>query len=240
MGNSQSKDRYSVAGHFKPEDIANYYGDKFYLQGTDFWKKQDKTITRMLNGFTYIHEKDINFSRTILERQINVYHLGKNRCAEFGAGIGRVTKNLLANYFDEIDLIDPVKEFLDYADNDFGDRVKLHLHPIGAQNWKADEDYDCFWFQWTLMYLTNNDCVSLLKDCKFNLKLNGKIFVKENGYPNGANKSLAYWNPQDHSFIRSHESYLEIFNKAGLMIIEDLIEPDWYDDLPPLYTFVLC
>lgn len=239
MGIFWSKDPYAEEGLFKPEDVAKYYGDTFYFTGADFWRKQEKTNSGMLDGYTYTHDADIKFSQAVLERQIKGHNLGNQRCAEFGAGIGRVTKNLLIQNFKEIDLIDPVKEFLEVAQKDFGDSVILHLHPIGAQDWKAVDKYDCFWIQWTLMYLTDDDTVKLLKDCKSHLKRYGKIFVKENGFPNDDDKSLAYWNPDDHSFARSHESYLELFKKAGVTVIEDLIQPDWDEDLLPLYVFVL-
>lgn len=239
MGMFYSSDPYKEEGLFKPEDVSNYYGDKFYLVGADFWRKQEKSNAGMLDGFTYTHDTDITFSRAILDRQVKGHNLGNQHCAEFGAGIGRITKNLLIEYFQEIDLIDPVKEFLDFAQKDFGDRVKLNLYPIGAQEWKATTKYDCFWIQWTLMYLTDDDAIKLLKDCKSHLKRYGKIFVKENGFPNDPDKSLAYWNPDDHSFARSHESYLALFEKAGLTVVENLLQPDWGEDLLPLYAFVL-
>lgn len=238
MGLLGSNDPYQENGLFNPEDIKNYYGDKFYTTGAEYWKTQAKTKAGMLGGLTYTHKADIEFSQKLLEKYKSEYKLGGEQCIEFGAGIGRITSNLLINYFHEIDLLDPVQEFLDVAKNEIGSRAVIRLYPIGAQDWIAERKYDCIWLQWTLMYLTDDDAVNILKQCKANLKEKGKIFVKDNGYPSNE-ETLAAWNSEDHSFARSHQSYLNLFQKAEVEILEDISQPNWDPELLPLYVFVL-
>lgn len=38
---------------------------------------------------------------------------GKRRVVDCGAGIGRITKHLLCHIFDKVDLVEPVKSFID-------------------------------------------------------------------------------------------------------------------------------
>lgn len=42
---------------------------------------------------------------------------GKERALDCGAGIGRITKHLLTNFFRKVDLVEPVKPFIDEARN---------------------------------------------------------------------------------------------------------------------------
>ncbi|OHT06664.1 Alpha N-terminal protein methyltransferase 1 [Tritrichomonas foetus] len=244
MGSIWSRDPYAEEGFFKPDDVTNYYGDKFYQTGPNYWSKQESTNSGMLAGFTYTHKVDVDFSKVILKKYMKEHNMGKKRVADLGAGIGRVSKNVLAKFFEEIDLVEPVPSFLEVAKKEIADlypNVKINTFSCGAQDWTITDKYDCFWVQWTLMYLTDSDCVRLLKASKNHLNKYGKIIVKENGYPDDEieDKSFAMWNPEDHSFARTKKSYIDLFNKAGLKIVEDCQQPDWDTELLPVYLFVL-
>ena len=238
-----SSDLYGKSGLFIPDDVTKYYGDKFYVTAPEYWKKQDNTNSGMLAGFTYTHKVDVKYSKEIVEKYIKQHNLGTKKAVDFGAGIGRITLNVLGYFFEEVDLVEPVGGFLSTAKKSLNEKfpdLKVNLHVCGAQNYEFGGNYDLFWVQWTLMYLTDDDCVKLLKNCKEHLSPNGKIVVKENGIPElEQDWRLAQWSPADHSFARSRKAYHALLEKAGLKIIEDNDQPEWDSELLPVFVFVL-
>ena len=61
----------------------------------------------MLGGYAaQTADIDINESEIFLKSLFNLNNRKLNRAFDVGGGIGRVSKNLLQNYFHEIDLLD--------------------------------------------------------------------------------------------------------------------------------------
>lgn len=52
-----------------------------------------------------MHEIDTSTSRNFLNNFIS--KMGKERVLDCGAGIGRVTKHVLLDYFEKVDLVEP-------------------------------------------------------------------------------------------------------------------------------------
>ena len=106
------------AEHYVKEE-----NDKKYNDTTSFWEKQSATNDGVMLGYAMLHEEDIKFSKGILDRTKNklpsmVYAL------DCGAGIGRVTKDLLSHYFENIHLVEPAKNFMKQAKIDLIDLSK--------------------------------------------------------------------------------------------------------------------
>jgi len=77
-----------------------------------------------LLGQPHLHLEDIKFNKEIVERV--KYNLpSMNYALDCGAGIGRVTKTLLSNYFLYTDLVEPCKHFIDKAKEELKDLPKI-------------------------------------------------------------------------------------------------------------------
>lgn len=79
-----------------------------------------------------------------------------------GAGIGRITKNLLSQLFDEVDILEQNPIFVDKAREYLsGGRVK-NFFAKGMQEFDFGENrYDLIWVQWVAGHLSGMWSVSL-------------------------------------------------------------------------------
>ena len=215
------------------------YADDYYTAGLNYWTRQGADLDGMLGGFPATSEPDLKFSKMIIDDYMKKNTVGKDRCADVACGIGRVSMGLLRNYWKAIDLVEPVAAFIDKAEtslNDIG--IPTKKFTCGAQDWNPEDMYDCIWAQWTLMFMTDNDVIAFLKRSAEHLTPHGIIVVKENTMISD-NMSDAQWFPQDHSFARTLNHYLSLFKAAGLKLKVKRQQPDWGEDLIPLFMFVL-
>lgn len=87
-----------------------------------------------------------------------------------GAGIGRVTKQLLSKYFDKTDLIEPCPTLMKKAKDELKSNAKVGtFYDNGMQDIKLVHSYDVIWIQWSTSYLTDNDFIAFLTKCRSNL-----------------------------------------------------------------------
>lgn len=57
---------------------------------------------------------------------------GKGRSLDCGAGIGRISKHLLCNFFNKVDLVEPVESFIEESHNYIQNRDKVgELYNVG-------------------------------------------------------------------------------------------------------------
>lgn len=87
-----------------------------------------------------------------------------------GAGIGRVTKHLLADIFDYVDILEQNPLFLEeaksYIGPEFAHKIREYF-PVAVQNFQPEENkYDVIWAQWIMEYLTDEHVIHFLKVCK--------------------------------------------------------------------------
>jgi protein N-terminal methyltransferase len=94
--------------------------------------------------------------------------------------IGRITKGLLLELAELVDIVEPVAKFTDELK---GTRGIRHVLNIGLQDWippKATK-YDLIWNQWCLGHLTDQQLVQYLQRCRASLEpSDGWIVIKEN------------------------------------------------------------
>lgn len=69
-------------------------------------------MSGVLGGYGESHEADVKFSKELLERFPTK---SKTRALDCGAGIGRITKHVLLDYYSEIDLVEPASDLLSQA-----------------------------------------------------------------------------------------------------------------------------
>lgn len=222
-----------------PSQVFQKYKDSWYQVSAKYWSKQEKNDNGMLGGFPELSECEMKTSNTLIQKYQKEHKLGNTLCADCGAGIGRVSIKILANYFSEIDLIDPVESFLKQAQESLS--VKTQIFPVGIQDWKPEKQYDLFWIQWAIMYLTDDDAVAFLKRCRDHLTKNGIIVIKDNlaSRDKRCKKKDAQFFVEDRGIARSYMHYYELFREADLTLIEYFLEPNWNQELLPLACFVL-
>lgn len=126
-------------------------------------------------------------------------HQRRIRALDIGAGIGRVTQDVLLHLVDEVVLVEPVAKFLAQAQTRiptfkgiadkskgvlcvkstlqaFDPRTAPDVNPknvysrAGATVKTKDEGYDVVWMQWCLGHMTDDDLVQLLKASKESLR----------------------------------------------------------------------
>jgi protein N-terminal methyltransferase len=222
-----------------PVELCRHYGDGFYESGVQYWSAQEPTVSGMLGGLDWTSGPDIAFSKTILERYIRDHHLNTNSCADVACGIGRISTLLLSKYFKRIDLVDPVERFVLQAAAELTALgIDARPHACGAQDWHFEDSFDCFWLQWVLMFLTEDDCLALLRRCKEHLNPNGMIVVKENTILSPKRQDALWWEI-DHSFARTLQHICDLCVEAGLRIDFSEQQPDWNPELLPVYCLVL-
>ncbi|XP_028758175.1 alpha N-terminal protein methyltransferase 1 [Neltuma alba] len=202
---------------------------EWYRHGVGYWEGVEASVDGVLGGFANVNEPDINDSEAFLKMVLSErFPTGvKDRpivALDCGSGIGRVTKNLLIRYFNEVDLLEPVSHFLEAAretlasgnhmDSDIHKAVNFYCVPL--QDFTPDtQRYDVIWIQWCIGHLTDEDFVSFFQRAKVGLKPGGFLVLKENI----ARKGFVLDN-DDRSITRSDLYFKELFSRCGLHIFK--------------------
>ena len=190
-----------------------------YEDAIDYWTGIPATVDGVLGGYgegTVVPAMDVLGSNHFLRKLKSRKKIG----ADIGAGIGRVTKNMLSKHCDVVDLLEPVKPFVEQMN------IELHelkeegkigkIYDMGMQDWQPEEGkYWLIWCQWCVGHLPDDELVKFLQRCKKALQPNGTIVVKENNTPTGNDD----FDPEDSSVTRSDTKFKEIFERCGLKLI---------------------
>ncbi|ESQ39509.1 hypothetical protein EUTSA_v10000956mg [Eutrema salsugineum] len=201
---------------------------QWYRDGVSYWEGVEASVDGVLGGYGHVNDADILGSEVFLktlmqERLVNV-NGGTNQhlvALDCGSGIGRITKNLLIRYFNEVDLLEPVAQFLDAA--------RENLASAGSETHKATNffcvplqeftpaagRYDVIWVQWCIGHLTDDDFVSFFNRAKGCLKPGGFFVVKENLCKNGF-----VLDKEDRSITRSDPYFKQLFRRCGLHLYQ--------------------
>ncbi|OAF70292.1 hypothetical protein A3Q56_01936 [Intoshia linei] len=224
---------------------------EFYKNSANYWMNNTADVSTMLGGIDYISENDILQSKEILDQFIRNKKIKCNRALDVGSGIGRITKNLLINYFKKVDLVDISEKFLNQAKSELSSNVKFgNTFCSSLVNFHPQIDYyNVIWCQWILSYLTNQDLIQFLQRCKEAIQPGGYIFVKENVL-NGDNEmdTISYCNEveltdnydkTDGCLTRSITLFKKFFEKANLHLVKYEKQLNFPKNLYPVYTFIL-
>ncbi|XP_010906041.1 alpha N-terminal protein methyltransferase 1 [Elaeis guineensis] len=198
---------------------------EWYRKGIAYWQAVEASVDGVLGGYGHVNEADVKgsaaFLNTLLPNRFGTErrHLVALDC---GSGIGRVTKNLLLRFFNEVDLVEPVSHFLESArenlaldgdsENDAHKAVNFYCVPLQEFTPEVGR-YDVIWIQWCIGQLPDDDFISFFKRAKAGLKPNGLFVVKENIASNGF-----VLDKEDHSITRSDLYFKQLFNQCGLYI----------------------
>ncbi|XP_073006066.1 alpha N-terminal protein methyltransferase 1 isoform X1 [Typha latifolia] len=219
---------------------------EWYRKGIAYWQGVDASMDGVLGGYGCVNEADVKgseaFLKTLfLERFGNAKrHLVALDC---GSGIGRITKNLLLRYFNEVDLVEPVSHFLEAARENLAPGMDVQEETHRAANFYCvplqeftpeDGRYDVIWIQWCIGQLPDDDFISFFKRAKVGLKPNGFFVVKENTARGGF-----VLDKDDQSITRSDSYFKELFNQCGLHIYSTKDQKGLPKELFPVKMYAL-
>lgn len=212
---------------------------EFYDAAIKYWNEIPATINGMLGGFGFISEVDCRGSMIFLKRLFELADPPSRNCAlDCGAGIGRVTREVLLKWFRNAELVEQNPRFVQAA------HLYLRRHtqrignffPVGLQNFSPlEKKYDVIWCQWVLGHLLDDDLIDFLRRCSTGLNSCGLIVVKEN-----VTESQDYDKDVNDSSVTRPLSHLRsIFHKAGLQCVREERQFTFPGCLYPVYMFAL-
>ncbi|XP_017878265.1 N-terminal Xaa-Pro-Lys N-methyltransferase 1 isoform X1 [Ceratina calcarata] len=212
---------------------------EFYAAAAKYWEHVPPTIDGMLGGFGFISQIDIKGSNKFLKDLFeSKTPPSKTYALDCGAGIGRITKNLLLNHFKHVDLVEQNSNFLEVAKSclkSYASRIG-NYYPTGLQNFCfATKKYDVIWCQWVLSHLKHDDLIEFFKKCSMGLRCNGLIIVKEN-VTSSENLEI---DTKDSSVTRPLSEFHHIFQESNLVCIKEEQQHKFPRGLYPVYMFAL-
>ncbi|MEW5307003.1 MAG: hypothetical protein WDW38_011241 [Sanguina aurantia] len=207
-----------------------------YQKAVEYWDAQEPTYNGVLGGFGFVSDIDVRDSKQLLLKAMKgplaqAESEGRRLTAlDCGAGVGRVSEQLLLHHFHEVDVLEPSEHLLLAAEKNLTpEKLKALRCPAGhkavnfycvglEQHQFVEARYDCIWVQWCLLYLTDVDTVTLLRKCVAGLTRDGLIFVKENI----ARESDFAVDHEDKSLTRSNAYMLRLFEQADMQVMYNL------------------
>lgn len=222
------------------------------VKSKEYWDNVEPTVDGMLGGFSRIHHADMDGSRKFLRQFFRSRSIeGKKRMPsqkpvmkrsiDCGAGIGRITRHLLLDFSEQVDLLEQSQVFLDRVTEYIG---QANVNRIGnkychsLQSFVPDDNtvYDCVWLQWVTGYLTDVEFVEfLVKMSKTLHPDHGVIIIKDNT-TRGDDEDT---DMNDSSVTRPKNVMLDIFKKAGLQVVLEQRQLKLPRGLYPVYMFAL-
>jgi protein N-terminal methyltransferase len=181
----------------------------------------------MLGGFSHtrLPRIDIIGSRSFLSHpsiKPRLVASSYSHAVDCGAGIGRITKNLLSKLFAKTDLVDPTESFnKDVMEGEYlkpeRDAGKIgQVFTMGLQHFTPEKGkYSVIWNQWCLGHLTDTDLVDYFKRCREGIVPDAGIIIVKENLASGVDN----FDGLDSSFTRTEKTFRSIFAQAGLKII---------------------
>ena len=236
----------------------------WYKKREEYWASVEPNLTSVL-GNENIQLPDVKCSCELLNGLILSKQLNPKCCLDCAAGIGRVTEYVLSNFFNEIDLFEKDKVFLEKCKKKFAGNDKIkNIYESSLEKFKFEKKYDLIWIQWCLENLEDEDLLPFLKKCYENIKDDGIIIVKENLYnideeeeneeeevkkeknnkkneikDEKNNNYECKYSEADFSKQRPDVFYINLFLKCNFKIKLHFLNPNWPDSMMPLCVYVL-
>ncbi|KAF2709750.1 hypothetical protein K504DRAFT_281800 [Pleomassaria siparia CBS 279.74] len=236
-------------------------------KGLEYWNSISSDVNGMLGGFPQTSRIDLVGSSAFLAK-LRRGNAGKPkdklpklaRVADCGAGIGRITKELLLPVASIVDVVEPVKKFTDAlleslqveGERKSEDKGQVgEVVNLGLQDWTPEPGaYNVIWNQWCLGHLNDAQLVAYLRRCKDGLVVptpaseientpaqTSWIVVKENLSRDAKGHDI--YDDEDSSVTRSDEKFRRLFKEAGLRIVDTKIQTGFPKDLFPVRMYAL-
>lgn len=198
----------------------------------------------MLGGLESVSPVDLAGSSKFLSKWYPLQQ-ESGLAMDVGAGIGRVTNGLLLHHFNQVSLLEANEAFLVEAMARLPkDRVHQTFQ-LRFGDWNhglSDRKFDLVWIQWVIIYASDQELVSFLKEAKAALRPGtGMIGLKDNilRATTKGRKTQVSFDEEDHSVCRSEEHLEGLFKEAGLTIVDKQEQDGFPEGLFPVYMYML-
>lgn len=213
------------------------HDETWFSRSPEYWKDQNPSINGMLGGYGNLAPIDEKDSYEFLNHMI--LPSSRSLALDCGAGIGRVSINVLLKIFDKVSLLECTAEFLETAKKNIPSERVFKVHNKTIQELECCEAergvYDLVWFQWVLCYADDDCLCKILEVSKQMLKIDGYIGIKENICLNAD----SVFDEDDHSMIRSDYRFKNVFEKAGLKLVSTRLQKNFPKSLYPVRMYLL-
>lgn len=217
-----------------------------YNDAISYWTDVPATVDGVLGGFgetTSVPRADVVGSSTFMRKLKTRWSAepGKVKYGiDFGAGIGRVTRDFLHKICDKVDLLEPVEPFVKQMRIELEELNKQgkigEILDIPMQDWEAEEGkYALIWCQWCCGHLPDDAFIKWLDQCKIGLQKDGLLVVKENN----TNSDDDLFDPEDSSKTRSDKNFRRLFQQAGWKLIATDLQKGVPRELFPIRMYAL-
>ncbi|EMG47392.1 TAE1 Alpha N-terminal protein methyltransferase 1 [Candida maltosa Xu316] len=215
-----------------------------YDDAINYWSNTPATVNGVLGGYgeqTSVPKADIVGSSTFLRKlatRMTCPEGTPKTTIDMGAGIGRITRDLLWKISDSVDLLEPVQPFVAQMENELvgvQQKGKLgKIYPIGMQDWIPERQYWLVWCQWCVGQLADDVLVEFWTRCREALIENGTMIVKENIAP-----IEDIFDETDSSVTRTDAKFRELFERAGFKLIASDVQKGLPKELYPVRMYCL-
>eukprot|EP00048_Salpingoeca_helianthica_P005857 m.92491 g.92491 ORF g.92491 m.92491 type:complete len:231 (+) comp13773_c0_seq6:5106-5798(+) len=206
-----------------------------------YWESCAATIDGMLGGYGHIHDVDVVGSMDFIRKMIPAPNIIKGRALDVGAGIGRITKNVLIPVgFSKVDITDVSETFLQTA------RESIPADKLGDCVASSFDEFDftkhkwtLIWMQWCAIYLRDDVFVEFFAKACASLEDNPHSFVvlKENILRHDA---APIPDNDDHSVTRSDQHLKRLWAKAGVRVVAEQDQANLPRELFPVRMYALA
>jgi protein N-terminal methyltransferase len=218
----------------------------WYAKAKQFWEAEENcpaTIDGVLGGYAQVSPTDAQGSLHFIDRlrSLNLT-CGQEKpvALDVGAGIGRVTREVLLKRFEHVDLLEVSQRLLSAAPDFIGqqhDVSRCQFYCRGMEQFSpAPGRYDVVWVQWVIGHLTDVDCVAFIRRCLDSLTATGVVVVKDNVCDD---EDAFHVDLADSSVTRSFPYLMGLFNIAGAEAIEFKFQENFPEDIFEVPMFAL-
>jgi len=197
----------------------------------------------MLGGFGHLASKDVRSSKKFISN-LKSKLPGTGLVLDVGAGIGRVSHDLLLSVFDKVSLLECTLSFIEQAKHLISSDRIGKIFPVTMQEFRAAEEdyglYDMIWIQWVIIYANDEGLVEFLSECKKLLKPSGLICIKDNVILNNTPHEQIddiLLDKEDCSITRSERYLLHLTQQAGLSLSSRELQPKFPKELFPVVMY---
>jgi len=225
--------------------------DAFYAQTLAHWTSTaivDDDNEGVLGGWGEVDVEDAKGSLAFilqrLEIQIDAAPIAGYRALDCGAGVGRVTENVLLHVAETVHLVEVSDRLLVKAKAKLStNAARVELTQASLREFAPPPDsYNLVWAQWVLGHLTDTDVVGLLSRCRASLRPGGAVGVKDNTASPGECDQCGkryLLDTENAAVIRTHNHMRHLFKLAGLKLVRSDVQTGFPEDLHPVRMYWL-
>ena len=206
----------------------------WYQKGAGYWASQAASVDGVLGGFGHVSPVDIAGSKAFLASIPGGVKYGS--AIDCGAGIGRISKGLLAPLFKFVDLVEQDPKYVAKAREYCAGLASMRDFVVeGLQSFGFPRgSYDVIWIQWVIGHLPDRDFVPFMERASAALAPGGVICLKENIAKKGFVMDL-----DDQSVTRTDAQYRELFEKSNLELVATELQKNFPSVLFPVRMYAL-